>query len=327
MNRPRKRDRHLPACVFLRHGAFYFVQRGKWTRLAPASDLQGALAEYARLQQRTVGGMAELIETTLPHLVAGKAAATRELYTSAAKKLQEMLAEFSPQQLRPSDVQDVMDILRETPVMANRCRSVLHMVMQRAVKAGTVPMNPVRDIERHRTEKRTRRISLAEFDRILEHASPRLAVVMRLCAITGQRVGDILGLRRDALRAEGIEFEQAKTRARLVVAWTPELREAIEAAKALHGRVASLYVVKGRGPLPLAYQPVYRDWLDACAKAGVHDANIHDLRALAGSEAKRQGLDPQALLGHRTERMTLTYLRDRDVPVVTPPSIGRVQQK
>ena len=326
MNRPRKRDRHLPACVFLRHGAFYYVKRGKWTRLAPASDLQAALAEYARIRERNVGGMAELIEATLPHLTAGKAAATVELYTSAAKKLAEMLAEFSPQQLRPADVQDVMDLLRETPVMANRCRSILSMVMQRAVAAGTVAFNPVRDIARHGTSSRTRRITLDEFERIMAHASPRLAVVMRLCAITGQRVGDVLGLKRDALRDEGIEFAQAKTGARLVVAWTPELRAAVDAAKALHGRVASLYVVKGRGPKPLAYQPIYRDWLAACDRAKVLDANIHDLRAMAGSEAKRQGLDPQALLGHRTERMTLTYLRDRDVPIVTPPSIGRVQQ-
>ena len=50
MNRPRKKDRHLPACVFQRHGAIWYVKRGKWTRLGPTSDLAGALAEYARIQ-------------------------------------------------------------------------------------------------------------------------------------------------------------------------------------------------------------------------------------------------------------------------------------
>ena len=326
MNRPRKQDRDLPQCVFRRHGGIYYVKRGKWTRLANRDDLAGALAAYARLQARAVGGMPELIDATLPVLIAGKAPATAKLYTIAARKLSYMLAEFAAQDVQPIDVQTMMDALRDTPNMANRCRAVLRMVMQRAVKSGTIAANPVRDIDRHATAKRTRRITLDEFDALLAKASPRLSVVMRLCAVTGQRVGDVLALRRDALREDGIEFQQAKTKARLTVAWTPELRTAVDDAKALHGRVASLYVVPGTGYRPLAYQPVWRDWRAACEAAGVSGATIHDLRALAGTEAKRQGLDPQALLGHTTARMTQTYLRDRDAPIVTPPSIGRVQR-
>lgn len=323
MNRPRKRDRNLPACVYLRHGAFWYVKRGKWTRLAAADDLAGALAAYARFEARKRDGMAALIDATLPHLVAGRSAATTKLYTIAAMKLSHMLADFGPADVTPADVQDLMDLLRDTPYMANKCRAILSMVMQRAVKAGTIPANPVREIERHRTSKRTRRITLDELAAILAHASPRLSVVVRLCSITGQRIGDVLALRRDALREEGIEFQQGKTGARLTVAWTDELRRAVDDAKALHGRVASLYVVPGTGYRPLAHQPIWRDWHAACADAGVADARLHDLRALAGSEAKRQGLNAQALLGHTTEQMTLTYLRDRHSPIVQPPSIGQ----
>lgn len=53
--RPRKQQRHLPSCVFHRHGTHYLVKRGKWTRLA--ADLPAALAEYARLQGQVTGGM------------------------------------------------------------------------------------------------------------------------------------------------------------------------------------------------------------------------------------------------------------------------------
>lgn len=34
------------------------------------------------------------------------------------------------------------------------------------------------------------------------------------------------------------------------------------------------------------------------AEVGVVDANIHDLRAMSGTEAERQGLDPQKPLSH-----------------------------
>lgn len=324
MNRPRKRDRHLPACVYLRHGAYYYVKAGKWTRLGPADDLKGALAEYARLTQSGPRhGMAQLIDEAMPHLVRGKAPATVKLYRLTADKLRYAFADFEPQDVQPRHVAELLEGMAATPAMANRCASVLRMVFARALKMQLVDANPVVGVERHRTQRRKRRITLDEYEAILQHASPRLRVVMRLCAITGQRISDILALKREDLLDVGIHFRQRKTGAELVVAWTTELKAAVELAKAAHGRVASMYVVKGRGPLPLAYQPVWRDWQRACEAAGVIEATIHDLRAMAGSEAKRQGLDPQALLGHTTERMTLTYLRDRDVPIVQPPAIRK----
>ena len=58
--RPRKTDRHLPACVYLRHGAYWLVKRGKWTRLG--ADLATALAEYARTQAHEQGSVPAIIE-------------------------------------------------------------------------------------------------------------------------------------------------------------------------------------------------------------------------------------------------------------------------
>lgn len=327
MNRPRKKDRYLPACVYLRHGAYWLVKQGKWTRLAPRDDLAGALREYARTIKTGTSGMAELIDQSIPVLVEGKSDATAKLYRLAARKLALMLADFAPAQVERRHVVEIVEGMAATPVMAARCVSVLRLVMARAVNLQIIERNPCADLPKRPTSRRTRRITLAEYEAICAHASPRLAAAMALCAITGQRIGDVLALRRDALRAEGIRFRQAKTDAELIVAWTPELRAAVEAAAALHGPVASLYVLPGLRGRALAHQPVWRDWKRACAASKVDGATLHDLRALAATEARRQGLDAQALLGHATERMTLTYLRDHDVPVVTPPSIGRVQSK
>jgi hypothetical protein len=46
---------------------------------------------------------------------------------------------------------------------------------------------------------------------------------------------------------------------------------------------------------------------------------MRDLRAVAGTEAEAQGLNPTALLGHTSPDMTRRYLRGKKTPVVVAP--------
>ena len=65
--RPRKKDRHLPACMYLKHGAYYLVRKGKWDRLG--TDFQASLLEYARLiDKSSQGGMQKLIDDALEYM-------------------------------------------------------------------------------------------------------------------------------------------------------------------------------------------------------------------------------------------------------------------
>lgn len=323
MNRPRKRDRHLPACVYKRGPSLYYVKRGHWTRLGPADDLRGCLAEYARLQDATAGTMAELIEDMLPRITQGRAPATVKLYTQAARKLQYVFAEFAPHEVMPRHVGELKRDLAATPQWANRCMSVLRMVFAEAFNDQLVESNPCVGVKRHPPSKRTRRLTQREYDAIYREASERLRLVMDLCFLTGQRIGDVLHIRRSDCVEEGIYFQPRKTAnstaVRIIIGWTPQLRAAVDAAKRAHGRIVSQWLVKGDKGRPLAYQPIWRDWKAACAAAKVDGATIHDLRAMAASEAKKQGKDAQALLAHSSERMTAGYLRDRDVVVVQGP--------
>jgi integrase len=323
MNRPRKKDRHLPPCVYLRHGAYYLVRRGQWTRLA--SDLPAALAEYARLYAQASTGMAALIEDAVPHIIAGRKPNTQKLYRLTARKLQGIFAEFAPEQVTAAHVAQMRRGLAATPSMANRCVATLRLVFNWAVEEHLVEQNPVIGAKRIKEKPRTRRITTGEYAAIRAKATPRLQIVMELCYCTGQRVGDVLAMRREQLRDDGVYVKQAKTQTEVLIAWNPRLRAATDAAKAAHGRVVSLYVVKGRGDVPPSYAAVYKDWKRACLAAGVQGANIHDLRAMSGSDAKREGLDARALLGHTTERQTQTYLRDRELHAVQGP--GAVKRK
>lgn len=320
--RPRKLQRHLPACVYQKHGAFWYVKRGKWLRLG--ADLDQSLAEYARLQQQKLGGMPALIQEALPSILAGKAPATVKQYRAVAAKLQDIFADFAPHQITPRDIAGMRRAFASTPSIANRLITILRLVFDYGLEEQLVESNPAIAIKRFVQRPRTRRISQAEFDAIRSQARPLLRVVMDLCYATGQRIGDVLKIARDDISEAGIFVEQQKTKTRLMLSWTPELRAAVADARALHRNVIHLYLLGARPP---RYYMIHKQWTVACEKAGVLDANLHDLRAMSGTEADAQGIDAQKLLGHADAKMTRRYLRDKVVPVVTGPSKTAKTQK
>lgn len=319
--RPRKHNRHLPPCCYYRHGAYYHVKGGKWTRLG--ADLSTALHEYARLASQPIGGMAQLIESHIEAVCRGKAPATQHQYRTAARKLQAIMAEFAPHQVTPRVVAQMRRGLSDTPNMANRCLTVLRLVFDLAVEAGTVEANPCTGIKRLPEAKRDRLIQRDELQRIRAQSAPRLQVMIDVAYLTGQRLMDVVNISRHDLKPEGIYFRQDKTDAQLIIRWTAELREAVERAKALPHRIGSVFLFSTRNGRPPSYRTVYDQWRAACNRAGVTDTDLRDIRAMSATQAEQQGIDPTALLGHTSPAMTRRYLRDRTVPVVDGPSFGR----
>ena len=64
--------------------------------------------------------------------------------------------------------------------------------------------------------------------------------------------------------------------------------------------------------------------IKACEAAAIADADLRDLRVMAGTAAKAQGKTPTAPLGHTSPAMTTRYLRDKEVPVADGPSFRQV---
>jgi integrase len=62
----------------------------------------------------------------------------------------------------------------------------------------------------------------------------------------------------------------------------------------------------------------------ACKAAGIEDATLHDVRAKAATDAKKQGKNATALLGHSTESTTTRHLRDRTYQVVDGLELDRL---
>jgi len=322
MNRPRKKDRHLPKGMYHRHNAYYLVRKGRWQPLG--KDLRVALEKYAATLDGPKGGMVDLIDTAMVQILRDVQPNTVKCYQQAARRLKKALQEFAPDQVRGRHVAQIKQGLARTPNLANHCLTVLRLVFAYAVENQIVDNNPVAGIKPHRVKKRSRLISLGEYQAIYAKAGPRLQVIMDLCIRTGQRISDVLAIRRADLLPEGIRFQQKKTNAKGIVPWTPELRAVVDRAKGLGGNLTALTLLYNRRGRSLSYGANFDQWKKARRAAGIPDARIHDLRAVAATWAKKQGKNPTALLMHANAQQTERYLRDKEELVVDGPSFGHL---
>lgn len=307
-----------------KHGAYYFVKRGVWERLA--ADYPAALVEYGKRVSAPSGGMEALIDAAMVVIKRKVARSTGKQYDTAARILKRKLRLFAPRQVLPRHIAQVKLDLAAKPNMTNRILSVCRLVFDYAVEQQIVDSNPAIGIKRLAEAKRERLLSPMEFQRIRAAAPVRLQCIMDLLYLTGQRVTDVLRINGTDLLDEGIAFRQQKTGARLIVRWTPELRAVVLRAKELDGNVRQLAEVRPllrnrRGKAP-DYSTTKLQWSTACKAAGVLDADLRDIRAMSATATKRQ-MDKKAasaLLGHTSEAMTERYLRDKEVPQVDGPS-------
>jgi len=319
MGRKRTRDKHLPQCVYLRHGAYYLVRGAKWIWLG--KELQTALQEYGR-RLTSASGMPALIDSALISITRRLAKNTCAQYAVIAGKLRSIFAEFSPEQVKPVHVTQVKLAMAETPNMANQSISILRQVFDFALEQQIVESNPAVGVRRFREAKRGRLISRSEYEAVYSHAGARLKIVMDLCYLTAQRVGDVLLTHQDDILEEGIAFRQQKTDVRLIVGWTQDLREAVWRARELP-RSGGDYLIPGMHGKPASLGSLRHQWNAACGKAGVVDAHLHDIRAMSLTAANAQGLPAQALAGHTSAAMTARYLRDHATPIVSGPDFGQ----
>lgn len=325
--RPRTKDRHLPACVYLRRSSYWYVKKGKWVKLG--DDLHSALTEYARIVAVPADGLGALLDKAWPYISEGRADSTKQQYAYCVTLLKEVFAEFRPEQITHGSIVQMQDMFADRPAIANRMLTVLRQTYQWALDREIVQNlkhNPTLSVKRLPQAPRDRLVTQEEYQRIYSAAQPWLQIIMDLCYLTGQRIGDVLKIEYGHLLDEGIFIEQQKTGKKLIVAWTPELRSVVDRARDANYKIKSLrYLLSGRAGTMRKHSNVWRSFKNAARSVGINDVTLHDLRAMSGTEADRQGVDPTALLGHTDRRTTQIYLRDRSAKLVSGPS--RVKDK
>lgn len=331
MARPRKKNLELPKSYQYRHGAYHFVNKGKWKKVA--ETLAGCLEHASkRAEAEVTGTMPALIDKVLPMIKAGLlrvrkrgiplSKGTGEQYNTAAKLLKVRFANFDPGQITAQHVWAMMDDWVEVPGTANTCLSVLSQVLKYAVRHGLAQTNVVIGVDRAYQKSRDKLPTWEEFDKVYWHGDELLQICMDLEYCTGLRIGDILKLPINAEREGALGTRQQKTGAKHSASLTEDLQWVLERIKRRPRHIKATTLLHNARGLPYSYNSINDRWLKASRKAGILDMHLHDILALGTTQVEEEsGIDAaQAYRGHADQKTTKIYLRGRKDRVIVGPT-------
>ncbi|MDB5564631.1 MAG: integrase family protein [Tardiphaga sp.] len=194
-----------------------------------------------------------------------------------------------------------------------------------AANCERITVNAAKGIQFDASPKNTRDVSEAEFQAVYALATERMQIAMDLASNIGQRRGDLLTIRIKDCTDEGILIHQGKTKAVVLVAWSPELRKTEKRALALKPDVPREFLLRtetGAGYTKSGFGANWQRLMKKALTPGVTSKRFkfHDLRAKAATEKAEQGTDKDAqdLLGHANARTTGGYIRRRKPTRATP---------
>jgi integrase len=323
MGKIRQSRKDLPSRVYFKHGAYYFVNlANKWIPLG--KDYGLAMQKWASMLEPPVGKqrMGAVMDAYILEELPNKKARTQEEYLASIKMLRPVFANMWPEDVEPKDIYAFMR-LRGAPISVNRDVAVLSNVMNHAVKMGLVNLNPCKQVRRNPSAARSREVLDSEIVALLLHCPTWLQCYIKLKLLTGLRQGDMLNIRLDQLRDEGLYVETSKTGKRLLFAWDDNLHNSINDIKALRHRVTSLYLFNNpRDGMPMSQSSFKGHWrkiMVAAMKAGsiIERFAENDLRAKVATEAQGLGQNASAMLGHSSDAVTRRHYI-RGTQTVTP---------
>jgi integrase len=216
-------------------------------------------------------------------------------------------------------------LMERTPRRANLTLAALSKMFNLAELWNMRPdgSNPCRHVKRYPEVQRERFLSEEELGRLgkammeaEQTASelPGAITAIRLLVLTGCRRGEILLLRwaHVDFRNGAFRLPDAKAGART----HPVGGAPLAFLKSIPREDGCLWVVHGKDPSkPLSVAMLHRAWHRLCAKAGITDARIHDLRHTFGTYAGQTGANAfmvRDMLGQKTLAMAGRYV-NRDI--------------
>ena len=340
---PRRRNpenRQLPARWRFKHGAYYFrvpeSTRHLWdgkSEYQLGKTLQEAYVTFAgrcqvEMDAKTFG---QLIDKYAVEVVPGKAFKSQQSNLISIRRLRPVFGEMAIDSIRPKHAYRYIHMVAEKhgKSSANRDFEVLSHALSKAVEYGFIDRNPVKgQVRKFSIKRRDRYIEDWEIAESLKVASPMLRAYVVLKLLCGLRRGDLLRLTEDDILPEGLLGEMSKTGVRIVIAWTDELREAVDAALISRPKENVPWIfftrngdcyVNDKGQAN-GFDSLWRRFMDrALKKTGLKEKyQEKDLRKKTASD---MGLEEaQKLLGHTSASTTSRHYRLRG-ETVAPHSI------
>lgn len=249
----------------------------------------------------------------------------REKHKARYESLREEKYFNAPEELIPDNPEETMG--NRT---VNKEISFLSAVMKYAVRIGVIDQSPCVDIEYLPVEARMRYVTDEEFDAFCDFArerNPLVAAYVNFRYITGRRDCEVLGLRKEHIRPEGVLFYLAKKRRKgigvpVIQEWNDDLRAAYaEVLKASWGPASSTLNKKGARPKPESeyvvcnrygnqYTPdgwraIFNRVMRAAVEEGVLEKRFtsHDIRSKTATDMENLA-DACEVLAHSDKKIT-----------------------
>jgi integrase len=249
-----------------------------------------------------------------------------EITQTDVDKLLTLIAEgrARPHKEKPNNRARKLQGAKPTPVRANRIGEVLRKMFTLAVQWGWCEDNPAQRFHRRTETPRERFLSkeeIASLAAALDVAEDRRAAdIIRMCMLTGARLGEVRQSRFDQFNLEQLSWSKppAMTKQRRVH------RVPISDETAAIVRQRLLLVPKGApwlftGDTPgQPVQEVRRFWAKIQQETGLADVHIHDLRHTFASLLVSGGASLEMigkLLGHSQTQTTQRYAHLMDSPL------------
>lgn len=304
----RKSGHHLPARVYEKHGALWFVDRKqKWHRLGDADDIPSCFAAHAALLKsgdaiRTVEDLWMRYQRDGMPNVSDRTRRGRQLEMVRVLKV---FGNMAPRDIRPSHIWTFFE-------RAGRGESARHTVrtfsavLSAGMKWDVLEKNPCFGLRLPGNAPRTRYVTDDEYTLVRGLAPEMIGLAMDLALLTGARQGDLLRLDRASVTDAGLQFRAGKTGAAQLIEWNAELRLTVDACLRLEPRVRRTLLCSrsGRPFTSSGFQTAWQRLMRSAMEAGLSERfTFHDLRAKSLSDAGSTA-EAAARAGHADPRIT-----------------------
>ena len=180
--------------------------------------------------------------------------------------------------------------------------------------------NPCYGIEKSREEARDRVLAASELAALAEALNqheeqhPASVAAIRVAALTGLRIGEVLGIQWEDidLSTGRLTLPQTKSGRRTHDLPAPALEILVGLPR------FGPWVFTIRGSSAIVYRTVRKHFVKIAKAAGIEDVRLHDLRRTIMTRAAASGIGSHVLrdlLGHKTTTMADRYIRAVGNPV------------
>lgn len=253
---------------------------------------------------------------------ASKAKGTQITYRLTINKIVPLLGEFPVNELDRNDVTMALEAEIKGPGAYNLFVAVLGALYRYGRRTGKTTANPTSDIVKMETgEHKAWPEALVEEG--LRLANPRTRLAIHLLYFTGQRIGDVIGMRWSDIKGETIHVTQQKTGKRLVIPLASELRE--ELARTVKTGMTILAHPNGK---PIHNQTI-RDEIKSFGKERGYQVVPHGLRKSAVISLLEAGctIAETAAITGQTFQLVEYYARQVDQARLGSAAILKLENK